>query len=86
MLAITEASQYVWHDATGEAHTVTQAEGGEQGDPLTPALFALGQRSALKLYKSKSDLGSTFLLSWTTSTHWSNQPVFAQSTTFWKSI
>ena len=47
-LFYTEASQYVWHDATGEAHTVTQAEGGEQGDPLMPALFALGQRSALQ--------------------------------------
>ena len=47
-LFYTDASQYVWHDATGEAHTITQAEGGEQGDPLMPALFALGQRSALQ--------------------------------------
>ena len=38
-----------------------------------------------KLYKSNSDLGNIFLLSWTASTHLSNQPVSAQSTTFWSS-
>ena len=41
-------SQYIWHSATGEAHMISQAEGGEQGDPLMPALFSLGQRSALR--------------------------------------
>jgi len=41
-------SQYIWHSATGEAHIISQAEGGEQGDPLMPALFSLGQRSALR--------------------------------------
>ena len=40
-------SHYIWHSATGEAHIISQAEGGEQGDPLMPALFSLGQRSAL---------------------------------------
>ena len=40
-------SEFVWHDAAGQPHTVTQAEGGEQGDPLMPALFSLGQRAAL---------------------------------------
>ena len=43
-----QQSQYVWHDAQGHAHVITQAEGGEQGDPLMPALFALGQRPALR--------------------------------------
>ena len=38
---------YVWHDQHGNPHTITQAEGGEQGDPLMPALFSLGQRAAL---------------------------------------
>ena len=36
------------HDTQGHAHVITQAEGGEQGDPLMPALFALGQRPALR--------------------------------------
>ena len=39
--------QFVWHDARGNAHVIHQAEGGEQGDPLMPALFALGQHAAL---------------------------------------
>ena len=33
-------SVYVWA-ASSQAHRITQAEGGEQGDPLMPALFAL---------------------------------------------
>ena len=41
-------SHYIWHSATGEAHIISQAEGGEQGDPLMPALFSLVQRSALQ--------------------------------------
>ena len=41
-------SQFVWHDTDGHAHVIAQAEGGEQGDPLMPALFALGQRPALR--------------------------------------
>ena len=43
-----QQSQFVWHDTQGHAHVITQAEGGEQGDPLMPALFALGQRPALR--------------------------------------
>ena len=41
----SEPSQYVWHDQHGEGHIITQAEGGEQGDPLMPALFSLGQKA-----------------------------------------
>ena len=41
-------SQYIWHSGTGEAHIISQAEGGEQGDLLMPALFSLGQRSAFR--------------------------------------
>ena len=40
-------SQFVWHDARGNAHVIHLAEGGEHGDPLMPALFALGQHAAL---------------------------------------
>lgn len=43
----TQPSHYVWHDDANQPHIITQAEGGEQGDPLMPALFALGQRAAL---------------------------------------
>ena len=41
-------SQYLWTDQHGDARVVEQAEGGEQGDPLMPALFALGQHPALQ--------------------------------------
>ena len=40
-------STYVWHDSVGQPHRVLQAEGGEQGDPLMPALFALAMHQAL---------------------------------------
>ena len=32
----------------GEVHDILQGEGGEQGDPLMPALFALNQHEALE--------------------------------------
>ena len=41
----SEPSEYVWHDADGTAHIIQQAEGGEQGDPLMPALYSLGQHA-----------------------------------------
>ena len=37
-LFYAQPSTYVWHDSDGNAHTITQAEGREQGDPLMPAL------------------------------------------------
>ena len=40
-------STYSWWDAAGRRRDVHQAEGCEQGDPLAPALFALGQHGAL---------------------------------------
>ena len=36
----------MWYDE-GRAHEITQKAGGEQGDPLMPALYALGQHAAL---------------------------------------
>eukprot|EP00973_Karenia_brevis_P086768 12032163-Karenia_brevis.AAC.1 len=42
-----QSSAYIWYDNAGEAHLVQQAEGGEQGDPMMPALFSLGQHPAL---------------------------------------
>ena len=41
-------STFVWTDENGESHLVEQAEGGEQGDPLMPALFCLAVRPALQ--------------------------------------
>ena len=42
-----EPSTYLFYDEDGVAHDITQAEGGEQGDPFMPALYALGQHPAL---------------------------------------
>ena len=41
-------SEYLWEDATGTVHTIPQGEGGEQGDPLMPLLFSVGQHSSLE--------------------------------------
>ena len=40
-------STYLWEDNVGTVHTIDQGEGGEQGDPLLPLLFAVGQHPAL---------------------------------------
>ena len=36
----------------GKVHTITQGEGGEQGDAMIPLLFSLGQHSALARVQS----------------------------------
>ena len=46
-------SRYLWEDNEGNCHTIAQAEGGEQGDPLMPLLFALGQHRALVAVHSR---------------------------------
>ena len=38
---------FVYYDADGGAHTIEQAEGGKQGDPLMPGLYAVGVHGAL---------------------------------------
>ena len=40
-------SRFLWFDAKGEEHVIEQGEGGEQGCPLMPALYALAQHEAL---------------------------------------
>ena len=40
-------STYTWTDETGVSHCIRQAEGGEQGNPLMPALYSLAQHPAL---------------------------------------
>jgi hypothetical protein len=46
MLYSTE-SRFLWTDSDGATHEILQGEGGEQGCPLMPALFALAQHDAL---------------------------------------
>ena len=40
-------STYLWDDEMGVTQHIHQGEGGEQGDPLMPMLFTLGQHPAL---------------------------------------
>ena len=40
-------STFLWGNDFGGVHSVLQGEGGEQGDPLMPMLFSLGQHAAL---------------------------------------
>ena len=47
-MSYVQQSCYQWFDDGGEAREVTQAEGGEQGDPLVPLLFAIGIQGALE--------------------------------------
>ena len=42
-------SIFHWWDDQGAHHVITQGEGVEQGDPLAPALYALGQHHALEV-------------------------------------
>ena len=41
-------STHLLDDEEGVVHEIRQGESGEQGDPLMPALFALGQHQALE--------------------------------------
>ena len=63
-----EPSSYTWYDDVGVAHEVLQAEGGEQGDPLMPALHSLAQHPALADTQALLSEGEPCLRSWTTST------------------
>ena len=40
-------STYFWEDEMGTTQYIPQGEGGEQGDPLMPMLYALGQHGSL---------------------------------------
>ena len=41
-------SRFLRCDDAGQEEIIVQGEGGEQGDPLMPALYALAQHAALK--------------------------------------
>ena len=65
--ASTAPSTYIWHDSAGQPHSIVQAEGGEQGDPLMPALFSLGQKAALQTVQAELEAGETIFAFRTTS-------------------
>ena len=41
-------AEFLWGDDDNTAHSIRQGEGGEQGDPVMPAVCALGQHAALQ--------------------------------------
>ena len=47
-LSYGQPSTYSWWDQNGVKRAVSQAEGGEQGDPLMPLLFSIGIQGALE--------------------------------------
>ena len=47
-LSYGSPSSYSWEDDAGTQRKVTQAEGGEQGDPLMPLLFSIAIHAALE--------------------------------------
>ena len=53
-------SAYVW-DAGARSHRITQAEGGEQGDPLMPAMFSLALQPALRALQPELRAGEQAL-------------------------
>ena len=52
-LFYSQPSTYLWVDDSGHVHRITQADGGEQGDPLMPALFSLGLDFALRAFQNE---------------------------------
>ena len=50
-------SHFLWTDDDNVTHSIYQAEGGEQGDPLMPMLYALGQHPALVDFNTRLQEG-----------------------------
>ena len=50
-------SRYLWEDEMGVTQSIPQGEGGEQGDPLMPMLFVLGQHGALEATQARLGAG-----------------------------
>ena len=46
-------SKFKWQDNRGVIHTITQGDGGEQGDALMPALFCLALDPALRQLRAR---------------------------------
>ncbi len=56
-LSYETRTEYVWADEKGDQEIIPQGEGGEQGDPLMPLLFALGIHDALQDVASRLQPG-----------------------------
>ena len=54
-------STHLWEDEEGVVHEIPQGEGGEQGDPLMSALFALGQHQALEAIQESLQSSETLM-------------------------
>ena len=54
-------STFLWEDNLRGVHRILQGEGWEQGDPLMPMLFSLGQHAALTAISDRLE-GSERLL------------------------
>ena len=54
-----QPSTYLWEDDAGEVHIIPQGERGEQGHPLMPLLFCLGQHPALTAVSAGLEAGET---------------------------
>ena len=52
-----QPSTHLWEDDSGEVHTIPQGEGGEQGDPLMPLLFCLGQHPVVTAVRAELEEG-----------------------------
>ena len=50
-------SSHIWEDELGVSQDIAQGEGGEQGDPLMPLLFSLGQHRALEAIAARLEEG-----------------------------
>ena len=61
MMSYGQPSTYLWLDDGGEWHEVSQGEGGEQGDPLMPALYSLAQHGALEEARAQLLQGKVLL-------------------------
>ena len=55
-------STYLWEDEMGDMHEIPQGEGGDQGDPLMPMLFALGQHRALEAVQRSAFLDDVYVV------------------------
>ena len=54
-------STYLWEDEMGVTQYIPQGEGGEQGDPLMPMLFALGQHGSLEAAQARLRVGERLM-------------------------
>ena len=63
-MSYAQQSCYQWFDDGGEAREVTQAEGGEQGNPLMPLLFAIASRAHWRKLQRHFSLVNSCAHSW----------------------